>query len=345
MNLCSNTLLNRRWNFEMITTSDGAWELSVECATHDQEERVSDLWSKPMTDGVGTKVGLSDPTVPSGRAITTSHVYDQTALVSAMSSAAAAISVFVLLSLAPPEVLSDALGSDADGSVSIYDADPFVLLKSVKIHKKTINSMSVHPSGKIALTVGHDQCMALVNLVRGRRSFYCKIGKEASLVQFDESGDRFSMVVDEKVSIHEAEDAKLIVELDNTKKVLCAASGANGILYTGGEDRNISAWDTVSGKLAYSIENAHAARVKGIVVLSKSNADSGTENPYLVASAASDGVIRVWDVRKAVEGKPLTEVHTKSRLTCLAGSSIRSLKRQRNEKPNTDENLNAAVES
>lgn len=58
-------------------------------------------------------------------------------------------------------------------------------------------------------------------------------------------------------------------------------------------------------------------------MLSKSSADSGTENPYLVASAASDGVIRVWDVRKAVEGKPLTEVHTKSRLTCLAGSSIR----------------------
>ncbi|KAG6419349.1 hypothetical protein SASPL_121569 [Salvia splendens] len=235
--------------------------------------------------------------------------------------------------------------ADADGSVSIYDADPFVLLKSVKIHKKSINSMSVHPSGKIALTVGHDQCMALVNLVRGRRSFYCKIGKEASLVQFDESGDRFSMVVDEKVSIHEAEDAKLIVELDNTKKVLCAASGANGILYTGGEDRNISAWDTASGKLAYSIENAHAARVKGIVVLSKSSADSRADNPYIVASASSDGVIRVWDVRKAADGKPLSEVHTKSRLTCLAGSSIRSLKLPPNEKPNTDENLDAAVES
>ena len=80
---------------------------------------------------------------------------------------------------------------------------------------------------------------------------------------------------------------------------------------------------TASGKLAYSIENAQAARVKGIVVLSKSSADSGGENPYIVASASSDSVIRVWDVRKAADGKPLSEVHTKSRLTCLAGSSIR----------------------
>lgn len=66
----------------------------------------------------------------------------------------------------------------------------------------------------------------MVNLVRGRRSFYCKLGKEASTVQFDETGDKFFMVVDEKISVHESEDAKLICELDNRKRVLCAAPGA-----------------------------------------------------------------------------------------------------------------------
>ncbi|KAG6383176.1 hypothetical protein SASPL_157080 [Salvia splendens] len=73
----------------------------------------------------------------------------------------------------PPSLsslLRNLLAADANGSVSIYDVDPFVQLKSVKIHKKSINSMSVHPSGKIALTVSHDQCMALVNLVRGKRA-------------------------------------------------------------------------------------------------------------------------------------------------------------------------------
>lgn len=99
----------------------------------------------------------------------------------------------------------------------------------------------------------------------------------------------------------------------------------NGILFTSGEDRNLTAWDTASGKMAYCIEDAHTARVKGIVVLSKNSVDSGEEDPYLVASASSDGVIRVWDVRMAHKGKPnpLTETNTKSRLTCLAGSSIK----------------------
>lgn len=66
----------------------------------------------------------------------------------------------------------------------------------------------------------------MVNLVRGRRSFYCKLSKEAAIVQFDETGEKFFMVIDEKISVHQSEDAKLILDLDNKKKVLCAAPGA-----------------------------------------------------------------------------------------------------------------------
>lgn len=98
-----------------------------------------------------------------------------------------------------------------------------------------------------------------------------------------------------------------------------------GILFSGGEDRNVTAWDTASGKVAYCIEDAHATRVKGIVVLSKSSGDVGAEDPYIVASASSDGVIRVWDVWMIDTGKPnpVSEVKMQSRLTCLAGSSFK----------------------
>lgn len=97
----------------------------------------------------------------------------------------------------------------------------------------------------------------------------------------------------------------------------------NGLLFAGGEDRNITAWDTNSGKLAYCIEDAHSTRVKGIVVLTRNDGD--VNDPCLLASASSNGVIRVWDVRMAVKEKPnpLAEVNTKSRLTCLAGSSLK----------------------
>lgn len=91
--------------------------------------------------------------------------------------------------------------------------------------------MAVHPSGKLALTVGRDECLAMVNLLRGRRAFYHTLGKEGSLIKFDLSGDKFFMVTEEKIGVHQAEDAKLLCELEGNKRVLCAAPGAVSICF------------------------------------------------------------------------------------------------------------------
>jgi WD40 repeat protein len=60
-------------------------------------------------------------------------------------------------------------------------------------------------------------------------------------------------------------------------------------------------------------------------VLTRNDGTASGDDPYLVASASSNGIIRVWDVRMAIKEKPypLAEADTKSRLTCLAGSSIK----------------------
>ena len=94
-----------------------------------------------------------------------------------------------------------------------------------------------------------------------------------------------------------------------------------GLLFTGGEDRSVSAWDTASGKLAYRIEAAHSARVKGLVVFKNRSGGQTSEESNFIASASSDGIIRIWDVRMLSEEKlnALAEANTKSRLTCLAG--------------------------
>ncbi|WCJ27441.1 p21-activated protein kinase-interacting protein 1-like [Euphorbia peplus] len=274
-----------------------------------------------------TTTAVSGSVAASGSSDDTIHVYDisTTSSLGTMHHHSASITS---LSFFTPPAFSfprNLLSASADGSVCIFDADPFVHLKTIKAHRKGINDLSVHPSGKLALTVGRDECLAMVNLVRGRRSFYCRLGKEAGLVKFDLSGNRFFMVTDEKVGIHEAEDAKLVTELSCPKRVLCAAPGESGLLFTGGEDRNITAWDTNTGKVAYCIEGAHSSRVKGIVVLTKNDVGAD-DDPYLLASASSDGFIRVWDARMAVRDKPtpLGETNTKSRLTCLAGSSLKS---------------------
>lgn len=99
----------------------------------------------------------------------------------------------------------------------------------------------------------------------------------------------------------------------------------SGLLFTGGEDRNITCWDSSTGKVAYSVEDAHSTRVKGLVVFKSKHDGQTSETPNILASASSDGVIRIWDLRMIAKEKPspLSEANTKSRLTCLAGSSMK----------------------
>ncbi|KAJ6851818.1 putative p21-activated protein kinase-interacting protein 1-like isoform X1 [Iris pallida] len=233
--------------------------------------------------------------------------------------------LLLLLPLAPSHP-RNLLSASADGNLCIYDAgDRFVHLKTVPVHRKGVADLAVHPSGRLALTVGRDAGIGMVNLVRGRRSFFGKLDREAKIVRYgDGSGEKFFMVREERISVHESEDARVLVEMDGGRRVLSAAVSENGLLFTGGEDRNVTAWDTTSGKVAYCIEGAHSARVKGLVVFKKRDNDHTSEASNVLASAASDGVIRVWDLRMIAikdNSNPLAEANTKSRLTCLAGSS------------------------
>lgn len=189
---------------------------------------LTQLFSYPAHLAPITTVAVAGSAAASGSTDDTIHLYDLSTSASLGSLLHDHSSSVTCLSFYTPQNLSfprNLLSGSGEGFVSIFDADPFVLLKSFKVHKKGINDLAIHPSGKLALTVGRDQCLAMVNLVRGRRSYYHKIGTEAALIKFNAVGDRFLMVTDDKVGVHEAEDAKLLCQLEARKKILCAAPG------------------------------------------------------------------------------------------------------------------------
>lgn len=87
-------------------------------------------------------------------------------------------------------------------------------------------------------------------------------------------------------------------------------------------------WDTRSGKQAWSVTNAHSNRIKGVAILgSKSVTDEHDGGPpAIVASASSDGLLKIWDTRMVgsdcgTPPAPLLQAETKARLTCLVSSS------------------------
>lgn len=238
----------------------------------------------------------------------------------------AAVSALAFYSRGP--VPRNLLAACDDGSLHIYDADGFALLSTLRAFPRheAAEALAVHPSGRVALAVGRAGAFAMLNLVRGRRSFACRLEHPASAIAYAEDrdgGDRFVMAAENKVSVHDSVDARVIHDMDCGKKVLAMAPAKSGVLYTGGEDRCITAWDLSSGKVSSRIEGAHATRVKGVVVFGNSN--DGSQLSNLISSASSDGVIRIWDIRTIGNGKPtpLAEANTKARLTCLAGTSLK----------------------
>ncbi|KAJ4807948.1 p21-activated protein kinase-interacting protein 1-like protein [Rhynchospora pubera] len=284
------------------------------------------LFSYPSHTAPIKCAAAAGPLAASGGADDAVHIYhlpSSSDAGSLVDHSAAVTSLSFFCSPSAPSIPRNLISGSDDGVVCIFDADPFVLLKTVKAHKKGgVADLAVHPSGRLALTVGRgDSSLVMVNLVRGRRSFSCRIEKEASVVKYGgENGDWFAMASDGTITVHNSEDARVLQELDCERKVLCIAPGESEILYTGGEDRHVTAWDTKSGKKAFSIQDAHKFRVKGLVSF------KGSDSPKLIASASSDGVIRVWDINMASSTEkwtPLLETDTKSRLTCLAGTSFR----------------------
>ena len=206
------------WGFSLKTLNTNSFSLKP-------------LFSYPSHAGPIKCVALSGHVAVSGGADDTIKIYDLSSsaeigsLTDFNGGAVTATSFYTPTSLSFPKNLIT--GSDS-GVVGIYDTDPFIHLKSVKkIFKKGagIGDLAVHPSGRLALTVGRgDPSLAIVNLVRGRRSFVCKIDNEASVVQYSlESGSLFFMAAGESVTVHSSEDAREVSRIVAEKKVLCVA--------------------------------------------------------------------------------------------------------------------------
>jgi protein MAK11 len=97
-------------------------------------------------------------------------------------------------STCPRNLLSGSL----DGNICIWDSYLWVHLKTLKAHKKGVNDLSIHPSGRLALSVGRDHQLSMFDLIKGRCTFKSNLQKEATAIEFNsKGGDIYSMVIED----------------------------------------------------------------------------------------------------------------------------------------------------
>ena len=225
----------------------------------------------------------------------------------------------VSASAAPSHLLS---GGD-DGDLVIWSAGSrWDKLKALKAHKGGVVSVAVHPTGKLALSCGRDRGLRLWDLVKGRCVYKTKMATEGQELAFQPGGAAYRCVAGQHVACFDMATGELTATLTHSARLLCSAvAPRGGALLTGGEGRELCAWDVVSGQQVMSIPDAHTTRIRGIAV--PWTADDGGDGdmvgpatvPVHVATAGSDGCIKLWDLRHSAA--PLSSVDTRARLTCL----------------------------
>lgn len=205
-------------------------------------------------------------------------------------------------------------GAD-DGLVCVWSTKKWECLKSIKAHKGPVTSLSVHPSGKLALTVGTDKTLRTWNLTNGRSAFIKNIKQNAHIVRWSPDGDKYVVVVTDKVDIYDLETASVTGTVTNPKRISSIKFLNNSILAVAGDDEVVRLCDI--GKEKWVCEfKAHETRVKVV--------DSVMMEDFcLIVTASNDGFIKMWKfhLKEAEElDSPtlLGEVNTSARLTCLA---------------------------
>ncbi|XP_049454544.1 p21-activated protein kinase-interacting protein 1-like [Epinephelus fuscoguttatus] len=232
---------------------------------------------------------------------------------------------------------SHLLSGGEDGLICVWSTKKWECLKSIKAHHGHVTSLSVHPSGKLALSVGTDKTLRTWNLTNGRSAFIKNIKQNAHIVRWSPDGDKYVTVVNDTVSIYDLETASVTGTVKNPKRISSVKFLNNSILAVAGDDEFVRLCDV--GKKTWVCEfKAHETRVKAV--------DSFMMEDYCVlVTASNDGFIKMWKLhlKEELESPSLLgEVNTMARLTCLAvwkPSSVQQIAEEPAARATTSEEL------
>ncbi|KAG2483532.1 hypothetical protein HYH03_017637 [Edaphochlamys debaryana] len=282
-------------------------------------------------------MAASGPYVASGGSDDTIHLYDMKAerdLGMLLNPCDGAVPCLEFFTPEGRSVPSHMLGGSADGAINIWRCKGWEHLKVMRGHKGAVNSIAVHGSGKLALSTARDGAIRMWNLAKGRCTYTAKLEAEAEQVAFSASGDAYSLLCGNRITVHSAGgEGGLLAAYTAPRRILCCASQSDDLMLLGLEDGSVRLWDVRTSAPVRGWERAHASRVRGMAILQKGYG----KVPSSLVTCSSDGSIKLWDTRMLGGPGPgasgagtggagagggaavcTAEVATNARLTCLA---------------------------
>ncbi|KAI8870299.1 WD40 repeat-like protein [Ramicandelaber brevisporus] len=240
------------------------------------------------------------------------------------------------------------LSASDDGEICVWRSKDWECLATLKGHKGSVNAVTIHPSGKLALSVGVDKSLRVWNLETGKQASTSRLRQEGIAVVWSAESEttpkQYAVLMDRAVEVYDVNTASLAARIEPAKGLtrlhcLCAAAvpsddgksdSAQSILLVGSEDKMLRVYDARDGK-ELSATKVHDSRLKGIAVSSiplppssDSKQDASRGTMQVVTTISSDGFIKIWDLHHLLKSstetvQPIGAYDTKkSRLTAVA---------------------------
>lgn len=232
------------------------------------------------------------------------------------------------------------ISGSTDGVMSIVRVGNWQLEKLwEKPHKgSTMLSIAVHPTGKLALTLGTDCTLRTWNLIKGRQAYAINLSSKSTdarsldFIKWGPGGEKFVLGGGANVELWNISTGGIINKYQYKSKVTCVCWLNEEVVAVGHEDGKITVLN-VKTQEEEAFE-AHTMRVKCL---------QSSDN-WLV-SASSDGHIKLW----TFDGESIEQVgdcSTGCRCTSLTLVSALKLKEEKqNKQKESSPNKNAGQTS
>ncbi|XP_073252520.1 p21-activated protein kinase-interacting protein 1-like isoform X2 [Porites lutea] len=209
------------------------------------------------------------------------------------------------------------VSASEDNTICVWECRTWDCLKTLKGHRGHVNSVSVHPSGRLALSVSKDKTLRTWNLVTGKSAYVTNIKEAALIVKWSPSGDSYAVAIGNKVVVYKLATAALSFTMEFSRYVLALEFLSENILATGGEFEGIRILDIEKEQCVQTLQG-HASRVKGLCMTD--DLLNEEDRRLLMFSVSSDGDLRGWAFNPenfAEEAKLVARFDVPGRPTCL----------------------------
>lgn len=183
-----------------------------------------------------------------------------------------------------------------------------------RAHKGSpVNYISVHPSGKLALSIGGDMTLRTWNLINGRQAFATSLknkslGNIIDFVEWSTTGEYFAITGKESVEVWSTEQASVVATKKCEAKPTAVAWISDNDLLVGMEDGQLLFFNWEDENEEATLCKIYESRIKAMKYISG-----------FLATASSSGELNLWKIATGdkVEMEMICGIDVGCRLICL----------------------------